>query len=66
MIDVKFYRFNKRRNSTAIPSVSNLAVTKSCLLRDYTSVINPVIVVEANMTLEVVENFDSYNYVEIP
>lgn len=66
MIDVKFYRFNKRRNSTAIPSSSNLAITKSCLLRNYTSVINPIIVVEANLALETVENFDSYNYVEIP
>lgn len=66
MIDVKFYRFNKRRNSTAIPSNSDLAITKSCLLRDYTSVINPVIVVEAKLSLQVPENFDSYNYVEIP
>lgn len=66
MIDVKFYRFNKRRNSTAIPSNSNLAVTKSCLLRSPTSVINPVIVVEASGSLVQPENFDSYNYVEIP
>lgn len=44
-LNVSFYRFPKRRNSTKIPDSG--AVTFSCELKSTTSIINPVLIIRA-------------------
>ena len=55
-MNITFYTFAKRRNSTKIPSGGT---TYSCVLKDGASVLNPSIQLEA-------ENPVSYNYAYIP
>ena len=63
MLTIYFYKFLKKNNSTALPSVSTPVKEVSCLLRQDTSVINPVLIID-NAKVETDSLFD-YNYVFI-
>lgn len=57
MIQIKFYTFNKRTNSTKVPTGSGS--TYNCTLKDDTSILEPVI------RLQTSNNVKSYNYAYI-
>ena len=48
MITITLYQFNKKANSTALPSAGVSGVDLSCLVRSPSSVINPVIELQTN------------------
>ena len=58
-MQVNFYSFAKKENSTARPS--GAAVSKTCVLKDESGVLSPVIKLDPG-----VGNPSSYNYAEIP
>lgn len=61
--DVKFYNFPKKTNSTAIPGEGVSAFTASCVLKDASSIENPVIIYRPDaITIWTPKN---YNYAYI-
>ena len=64
-INVNFYSFSKRENSTKRPSSG--ATTYSCNLKDPTSIINPVFTLDANSMVGFnycyIADFDRYYYI---
>lgn len=63
-MNVNFYKFQKRENSTAQPGIGVAATTYTCKLKDNTSLINPVIeiVMEASQTASLLFGFN-YCYI---
>lgn len=60
-MEVWFYRFNKRNNSTLKPSTSDRQYSIECILRQSTSIISPVIVLDKQYN-----GIQTCNYAYIP
>lgn len=60
MLNVKLWSFSKKNNSTAVPTSSG-SLDLSCLLKEGTGIIKPVLVLKAPDNV----NFYDYNYVYI-
>lgn len=60
-MNVWFYRFSKRNNSTLEPSEENKQYSIDCILRQSTSILNPVIILDKTYNGVVM-----CNYVKIP
>lgn len=50
MIDVNFYAFAKKKNSTKTPASGSAALTFSCVLKEPCSILNPVIGIDNGAT----------------
>ena len=60
MIDIKFYIFNKKENSTKRPSSNDGEVVFNCLLKEPCGILNPTI------ALKLSDDPHQYNYCYIP
>ena len=60
MIDIKFYIFNKKENSTKRPSSNDGEVVFNCLLKEPCGILNPTI------ALKLADDPHQYNYCYIP
>ena len=57
---VKLYAFNKRENSTKVPTVSDASTDVSVLLKDGTDIVNPVLILN-----DALSSYSSKNYAYI-
>ena len=64
-MNVKFYQFQKRENSTAQPGVGVTATTYVCKLKDNCSIINPIIQI-AKESAQAWSLLIGFNYAYIP
>lgn len=62
MINVTFYNFSKRKNSTALPGSGTTSAVVPVLLKDRCAQEAPVLEIESSDP----DNYNSYNYVYIP
>lgn len=61
----RFYRFNKKKNSTKIPGANVPSITKDITLKDNVSYDNPTIIVkDIDFTYNYAYLFDSYYFIE--
>lgn len=62
MINVTFYNFSKKKNSTALPNSGTASSAVSVLLKDNCSQESPILELNSSDP----DNYNSYNYVYIP
>lgn len=63
MINVYFYKFLKRNNSTALPDGTTPEKLVPCLLREGTSLVNPILIIDDSEVQT--DSLTDYNYVFI-